>query len=136
MSKDEYVKGRVYQRTNMSKDGYIKGRLYQRTKYSAPLLGVAVLLLTIPSTRNHLFLVYGANIILVIAGLPLTTLSIRNGISYSTASTGQVYVGCCRPPSDDSIQQETFLSLSCLFHVWCPGLPYDFFIHLELSPSP
>ena len=26
MSKDEYVKGRLYQRMNMSKDGYIKGR--------------------------------------------------------------------------------------------------------------
>ena len=34
------------------------------------LLGVAVLLLTIPSTRNHLFLVYGPKIMLVIAGLP------------------------------------------------------------------
>ena len=74
------------------------------------LLGVVVLLLTIPSTRNHLFLVYGAKIMLVIAGLPLTTPSIRNFFCYSTASTGQVSVGCCRPPSDYSIQQESSLS--------------------------
>ena len=74
------------------------------------LLGVVVLLLTISSTRNHLFLVYGAKIMLVIAGLPLTTPSIRIFFSYSTASTGQVSLGCCRPPSDYSIQQESSLS--------------------------
>ena len=68
------------------------------------MLGVAVLFLTTPSTRNHLFLVYGANIMLVIAP------SIRNRFSYSTASTGQVSVGCCRPPPDYSIQQESSLS--------------------------
>ena len=74
------------------------------------LLGVAVLLLTIPSTRNHLFLVYGAKIMLVIAGLPPTTPSTRNCFSYSTASTGQVSAGCCWPASDYSIQQESSLS--------------------------
>ena len=43
--------------------------LKQNVEYCLPSL-------TIPSTRNHLFLVYGTKIMLVIAGLPLTFLSI------------------------------------------------------------
>ena len=95
------------------------------------LVGVAVLLLTIPSTRNHLYIVYGANVMLVISGLPLTTPSIRNCFSYSTASTRQVYIGWCWPPSDYSIQQESSLSPPWNLklgkdHVWCHWRPSVF----------
>ena len=54
--------------------------------------------LTIPSTRNHHFHVYSTKIMLVIAGLSFTVLSIRNCFSHNAASTGQGSVGCCRLP--------------------------------------
>ena len=73
-------------------------------------LDIANLPMTIPSTRNHHFHVYSAKIMLVIAGLSFTVPSIRNWFSYGKASTGQGSVGCCRPPYDYFIQQESFLS--------------------------
>ena len=74
------------------------------------MLDIANLPLTIPSTKNHHFHVYSTKILLVNAGLSFTVPSIRNRFSYSKASTGQSSVGCCRPPSDYSIQQESFQS--------------------------
>ena len=72
------------------------------------MLGKAGLPLINPSTRKHIFLVYGSKIMLVIACLSLTTPFIWNllflpqrGLQFLKDS-----VGCCRPPSDFSIQQE------------------------------
>ena len=100
------------------------------------MLDIANLPLTISSTRNHHFHVYGAKIILVIAGLSFTVPYIRNYFSYSSAWTGQGSGGCCRPPSDYSIQQESSLSDPWSLklgkdHVWCHWCPSDYFIHQE-----
>ena len=89
---------------------------------------------TIPSTRNHLFILQvGIKIMLDIAGLPFNIPSIRNHFfPYSTSLTG--------PSSDYFIQQESSLSppwppkrgkFHTLWH-WCPS---DYSIHQELSLS-
>ena len=102
------------------------------------LLNIANILLTIPSDRNHHIHLYSAMILLVIASLSFTVPSITNRFSYITASTGQGYVGCCRPSFDYSIQQEPSLSpqLSLMLgkdHVWCQWCPSDCFISLIVS---
>ena len=70
------------------------------------MLDIANLPLTTRSTGNHLFLVYGTKIMLAIAGLSFTILSIRNCFSLlqHIFNRARVLLGVGQPPSNFFIQ--------------------------------
>ena len=87
------------------------------------LLDVADLLLSIPSNRNQLCPLRNAfnwpKIMFIVTGTLLNIPSTRNhSLSFSSSSQhGQNRIGCCWPPSDYSIHQESFLLLHAMFQM-------------------